>query len=244
LDDAERWFREALALNPSYGRARMGLAEVAFQRAKGSCERDDPSVDAAGLSHALEEYRAAGTATDDPGGAVAALARARVGMARIYACMGQAGIGGDSWTAAEAEAAAVISAYEAGDQLLSELAAEAHAVRALTRLPFEGDPDRATALQRAEEDLKAAVSLAKYVGRRAAYRAELARVLSMQEGKTNEAREQYEQAIFEEPDADDRARYERARDALNSEGTSRVLFTGYPRPALMSTELPAVGGFS
>jgi tetratricopeptide (TPR) repeat protein len=243
LDDAERWFGEALALSPSYGRARMGLAEVAFQRAKGTCERDDSSVDAAGLNHALEEYRATGTATDEPG-VVSALARARLGMARIYACMGQAGIGVDSWAAAEEAATAVISDYEAGDKVLRELAAEAYAVRALTRLPFEGDPDGASAWQRAEQDLKAAVDLADYVGRRAAYRAELARVLSMQEGRTDEAREQYSQAIFEEPDADDRAKYERARDALNIEGTSQVPLAVHPARALVSPQPRAVGGVS
>jgi tetratricopeptide (TPR) repeat protein len=240
LDDAERWFNEALALNPSYGRARMGLAEVAFQRAKGSCEWEDPSVDAEGLMHALDEYRAAGTATDD-GGAVSAVARARLGMARIYACMGQAGIGGDSWAAAEREATAVISAYEAGDELLRELAAEAHAVRAITRLPFEGDPEREAALQRAEQDLRAAIDLARYVGRRAAYRAELARVLALQ-GRNEDARNEYDNAINEEPDADDRDRYRQLRDALPAEGTGHRRLAIRSASTLSSPQSPAVGG--
>ncbi|CAN5850529.1 hypothetical protein BH24CHL6_BH24CHL6_12190 [soil metagenome] len=240
LDDAERWFNEALALNPSYGRARMGLAEVAFQRAKGSCEWKDPSVDAEGLMHALDEYRAAGTATDD-GEAVSAVARARLGMARIYTCMGQAGIGGDSWAAAEREATAVISAYEAGDELLRELAAEAHAVRAITRLPFEGDPEREAALQRAEQDLRDAVRLAKYVGRRAAYRAELARVLGLQ-GRNEEARNEYDRAINEEPDGDDRDRYEQLRDTLPAEGTGHRRLAIRSASTLSSPHSPAVGG--
>ena len=240
LDDAERWFNEALALNPSYGRARMGLAEVAFQRAKGSCEWEDPSVDGEGLMHALDEYRAAVAATDDDG-AVSAVARARLGMARIYACMGQAGIGGDSWAAAETEATAVISAHEAGDELLRELAAEAHAVRAITRLPFEGDPDREIALQRAEQDLRAAIDLARYVGRRAAYRAELGRVLALQ-GRHEDARNEYNNAINEEPDADDRDRYEQLRDALPAEGSGHRRFAIRSASALASPHSLAVGG--
>jgi tetratricopeptide (TPR) repeat protein len=240
LDDAERWFNEALALNPSYGRARMGLAEVAFQRAKGSCEWNDPSVDAEGLTRALDEYRAAGTATDD-GEAVSAVARAQLGMARIYACMGQAGIGGDSWAAAEREATAVISAYEADDKLLRELAAEAHAVRAITRLPFEGAPERETALQRAEQDLREAVRLAEYVGRRAAYLAELARVLGLQ-GRNEEARNEYDRAIKEEPDGDDKERYQQLRDALPTEGTGHRRLAIRSASTLSSPHSPAVGG--
>ena len=238
LDDAETWFNEALALNKSYSRARMGLAEVAFQRSKGTCERDG-SVDAAGLMHALDEYEAAGTANDQ-GDAVSVAARASLGMARIYTCMGQAGIGEGSWAAAESEATAVISAFDAGDALLRELAAEAYAVRAITRLPFVGDPDREAAFQRTEQDLRKAVALARYVGRRAAYRAQLAWVLGEQ-GRIEDARNEYNEAIREEPDADDRIRYEQERDKLSSDDTSYRRLAIASASALSSPHSPAVG---
>jgi tetratricopeptide (TPR) repeat protein len=217
LDEAERWFEDALALNSSYVRAQLGLAEVTFQRARGTCRRGDPTVDAEELRAAREQYSEAVTATDDPG-AVSVSARARLGMARVYICMSQAGIQ-SLWAEAARETSKVIAAYQAGDESLKGLAAEAYAVRAITRLPVAGTTDPCAQYELAEQDFRAAIELAPYADREAAYNAGLAWVLA-QLGRVEEARDAYQLAIHHEPDEEDRAKYQGELDTLNGNSST------------------------
>ena len=138
LPQAADWFNRALELNPDFARAKLGLAEVRFQESKGTCERGN--VEADGLREAREAYRDTLNATDQPASANVS-AKAHLGIARVDLCISQAELE-DGWAEASAEAEIVVAAYEAGDDTLRQLAAEAHAVRAISELPVSRRPGR------------------------------------------------------------------------------------------------------
>ncbi|CAN5539608.1 hypothetical protein BH23CHL6_BH23CHL6_05940 [soil metagenome] len=211
LDEAEAWFLRALDLNGSFARARLGLAEVAFQRAKGLCEVGEVNGD--GLHTASELYREAIPLTDDPASASNS-AKARLGAARVYLCISQAGLA-DRWQEAADEAAAVIAAYDAGDASLQQLTAEAHAVRAIAALPTAGAPDAAARFADAEREYRLAINLGTQPDRRAAYHAALAYVLQRL-GRIDEARREYDEAIRLAPE-EDRPVYEDQRRQLGAD---------------------------
>ena len=215
LDEARAWYQRAVELNPGFARGRLGLAEVRLQESKGTCERDwihpeRPQFDAAGLRDAVALYRDALAAPDQPASANVP-AKAHLGIARTYLCMSQAGIE-DRWADAANEAGLVIADFEAGNQALAAKAAEAHGVRAFAALPAAGDPDREGRLRSAEAEWRAAIAIPARPERLAAFHAGLADVLR-QQGRIDDARRAYDEAVLLAPEAD-RARYERLRDQL------------------------------
>jgi tetratricopeptide (TPR) repeat protein len=209
LEEAAEWYEKALVLNLGFARGRLGLAEVAFQQAKGNCERD--GMDAEGLRHAREAYRDTLSATDQPASANVT-AKAHLGIARVNLCISQAEVE-DRWREAWTEAGMVIAAYEAGDDSLRQLAAEAHGVRAIVELPTEGASDAEARFRTAEREYRQAIALGSRQDRVAAYRAGLAYVLGRL-GRVDEARQEYDEAIRLAP-ASVRPDYQRARDQLD-----------------------------
>jgi hypothetical protein len=139
-------FRTALALNPSYPRARIGLAEV--MRAGTSCapgEADDTR-----LQRAAEDYRAALASAADTDGLDPALLelKARLGLGLAHQCRTIAGLG-NHWADAETEFGRVLHLYEqeeaatVSSRQRLRLAAEARAGQALTALMTAEQPDAA-----------------------------------------------------------------------------------------------------
>jgi tetratricopeptide (TPR) repeat protein len=210
LGSAAEWYQRALKLNPDFARARLGLAEVGFQEAKGSCERGD--VDANGLHDAREAYQATLSATDQPASANVS-AKAHLGVARVDICISQAELE-DRWNEAAVEAMTVVAAFEAGDDSLRQLAAEAHGVRAICELPAVGDPNAQSRFQAAEAEYQKAIELSSRPDRLASFYAGLADVLHKL-GRDDEARQAYDKAIPLAPETI-RPRYEQLRGALDA----------------------------
>lgn len=145
LGEAADYYRLALSQNPSYTRARIGLAEAT--RAAAGCE---PGQTQAGpLNLAAEHYRHALTG-DDSDEASQALLRmqARLGLGVTYQCLTIAKLG-DHWADADAEFREVLrlhatSRLAGGDARYSlRLAAEAKAGQALAAFLTADQPDAA-----------------------------------------------------------------------------------------------------
>jgi len=223
LSQAADWYNQALKLNPDFARAKLGLAEVRFQESKGTCEKGD--VEADGLRAARESYRDTLNATDQPASANVG-AKAHLGIARVDLCISQAELE-DAWAEASAEAGMVVTAFEAGDDSLRQLAAEAHGVRAISALPGVGDPDADAKFHVAEGEYRQAIALASRPDRLAAYHAGLGYALGRL-GQLDDARREYDEAIRLAPEAA-RPGYQRARDQLDG------LDPGAPPSALQSS---------
>lgn len=134
LDVAERAYRRSLELNPEYGRAMIGLAQVELLQASRHCVQG--TADAAGLVAARDQYRAALLAKDRPPRSHVP-AKAHFGIAQVDVCLSQA-LAEDAWADAEGELTKVISEFDAGSDI-ADLAAEAHALLAVVRLPSASD---------------------------------------------------------------------------------------------------------
>ncbi|GIF75468.1 hypothetical protein [Asanoa siamensis] len=136
---AADFYRRALAANPGYVRARVGLAEA--ERVASGCG-DRPA-----LERAVDGYRAALTAGTDAGDLDPTLAalKARLGLGLAYQCLTLAG-GGDHWAAAQAAFEAVLAGYAAPPAAPRQrlpLAAEARAGQALTAYLTADKPETA-----------------------------------------------------------------------------------------------------
>jgi tetratricopeptide (TPR) repeat protein len=214
LTEAADWYDRALELNPQFARARLGLAEVRFQEAKGTCEPGD--VGAEGLRQARDAFRATLSATDQPASANVS-AKAHLSIARVDLCISQAEVE-DRWDEASAEAGMVVAAFEAGDDSLGQLAAEAHGVRAFSELPLVGDPNAEAKFRTAEAEYRQAIALGSRQDRLAAYHAGLAYVLGRL-GQLDDARREYDEAIRLAPDVA-RPGYQRARDEIGANPSS------------------------
>ncbi|MGH9275345.1 MAG: toll/interleukin-1 receptor domain-containing protein [Acidimicrobiales bacterium] len=147
-------FGEALKLNPSSVRGRLGDAEVRLLQGNGErCAAGTVVGDL--LTEAAELY--AGIDTTELN-APSAATRATLGEARALRCRSQAGLGSD-FEAAEELFRQVIT--EAGaERWLQELAASAHAELALTLAPPTGASDQAAlsaALEAALDETRLAV---------------------------------------------------------------------------------------
>jgi tetratricopeptide (TPR) repeat protein len=237
LAEAAYWFDKALVLNPGFARGRLGLAEVEFQKAKGNCERD--GVKAEGLREAREAYRDTLSATDQPASANVT-AKAHLGIARVDLCISQAEVD-DRWGEAWAEAGIVVAAFEAGDDSLRQLAAEAHGVRAISELPAAAASDAEARFQAAEREYRQAIALGSRQDRLAAYGAGLAYVLGRL-GRLDEARREYDEAIRLAPESA-RPAYQRARDQLDDpdDGARPSALRSLPDRIARLMTLPGLG---
>jgi hypothetical protein len=154
--EAERRYRHALTLNPSYHRAMIGLGESS--RAAAHCDGRRP--DAAPLQRALDAYRAALDVLGRPGHAVdqpLLEMKARLGLGLAYQCLSLAARP-DRWAQAMTELTEVVRLHRAtrltapGTRHGLRLAAEAEAGIALTAMltgRYGGYPAAAAAYRRA-----------------------------------------------------------------------------------------------
>lgn len=127
LSLAERSYDRALELDRGSLRARVGLAEVALQRAQGNCSSNMPP-DIADLATARRMYQKARTAASASG---IVWAKASLGISRIDACLVSAAIGDD-----DSEVVSVAADLEAlvktDPTIPPRIVAEAHSLRGLT----------------------------------------------------------------------------------------------------------------
>ncbi|WP_139246124.1 hypothetical protein [Geodermatophilus amargosae] len=182
LGEAERRYQLADTEEGS-GRARFGLAEVVYQRAKCGTE----SVDSVALRGAEQRYREASAADHPPEAYLEE--RIAFGLGRVYVCLGLAGIE-ERWADAERELSRVTAAFEAGESDLRELASEAYACRAIVALPAPGDPAPEQRLEQAETHARRAVEFAVNSTRRGVHFGQLGFVLG-ELGEREEARAAY-----------------------------------------------------
>jgi len=127
LDDpaaAEAAYLASLAASPGYGRALVGVAEVAYQKAIGTSGCNEEDVTADDLDTARAAYGTAAAAPIQPPLAHVAH-RATFGLARINLCATQIGFI-DGWDEARQQFADVAAEYEEGGGALIELAAESY----------------------------------------------------------------------------------------------------------------------
>lgn len=132
---AQQYYKRALRIDPAYDRAQLGLAEVLFQRAQGSCRAGSASI--VSLWSALDAYRkllaASGKSTVEGLSSKAAL-----GAGRTYLCLSEAGAT-DGWGQARRQFQIVVGNYAREHTgVLRDLAAEGYAGLALTDIVLEG----------------------------------------------------------------------------------------------------------
>ncbi len=146
LSQAADYYRLALAQNPAYTRARIGLAEAT--RAAAGCQPG--RTRAAPLDRAIDDYSAALTSADGDDLAVRAFLqmKARLGLGLTYQCLTVAGLG-NHWADADAEFREVLRLHATGRPADGDarhsllLAAEAKAGQALTAFLTADEPDAA-----------------------------------------------------------------------------------------------------
>jgi tetratricopeptide (TPR) repeat protein len=163
---ARMHYLKAVQARPGDSRALLGLAELTYHRARGSCERDG-GVDRTGLMKALDQYAAAAQATYRPPGADVE-SKAAFGRGRVHSCLSQAAIA-DHWAEAEAAFRTVIRTYESGNRRIEPLASEAWAGLGLVWLPAEGTTQPADAYRRAVDAYQEAINLSAIPARQGVF---------------------------------------------------------------------------
>lgn len=163
--EAEQNYQLALEDRPGFVRARLGLAQVAYQRATGGC--DGSGLDAKGLAVSERDYAAV---LNDPESSEVTRARATFGLGQIHSCRSQALLH-DEWAQARTTFRSVISLHtDQGNLLTRGLASEAYAGLALADSPSEGGPAQTDASRRAAEEYLQAATLALDPARAALFR--------------------------------------------------------------------------
>jgi tetratricopeptide (TPR) repeat protein len=211
LSEAQRYYTLALDVSPAYGRARLGLAELAFHRARGSCERN--RVDATGLRRALKLYQAVLRSGEQSAGADLPT-KVASGLGRTYLCLSQAEVA-NQWTEARAQLAKVIEDFNRGNQNVQELAAEAYAGLGLIYLPVGGAPSAKTQYRQAADAYQQAVRLSLDSRRQGVFLGTLAYIYSRL-GDLPRACDAYDRAVKLDPDRT--AEYQARRHRLRSCG--------------------------
>jgi hypothetical protein len=137
LGDAEVEYRYTLQVQPGYGRAYLGLAEVGYLRSVGEGGCSAGLVDVDGVRGAVALYGDAEAATvQSPLGDVAP--KVDFGLGRSLWCLSHAGAAND-WDAAEAHYQSVVDEFTAGNERIRELAAESYAGLGLLYMTREDD---------------------------------------------------------------------------------------------------------
>jgi tetratricopeptide (TPR) repeat protein len=148
LDDARAQYQAALAIDPEFGRAYVGLAEVTYLQSTGTCPRTSTSIDVQGLKSAIALYQRA-----QASGHQSAIAnidpKVHFGIGRATYCLARAGAEGYTSAEAERELQRVIDAYDPNNQRLKDWAIEAHAMTGGIALVDEDYPAAARAFSSA-----------------------------------------------------------------------------------------------
>lgn len=209
LAAAREQYAHAVLLNPDYGRARLGLAEVRFQIARGDCEAGH--VDTAGLREALEGFGEARSARVQP--SVAFLgSRAAFGAARVHACQSQALVV-DAAPQAAQEFRQVIDDYHGVNEPLRELAAESHAGLGFLALPPANAADAGAGYRAALSEYEVASTLTHRNERKAFFASMRGFVLGRLQ-EFDRAADAYTEAIRLDPVAAGEQQWEPRRQAL------------------------------
>ena len=172
LPAAEEHYARALQLEPEYARARLGAAEVLFQKARANCEQGRADVE--GLQTAVRGYQSALAARIRPALSYIEI-RTAFGLGRAYWCLSRAENGSYA-SDAERELQKVIAAYGSDNVRVNDLAAEAHFLLGLVYLPHAGDAQaEATAdYRRAAGEYRLAIERSQHREREALFYAALA----------------------------------------------------------------------
>lgn len=117
-----------------YGRAYLGLAEIAFQRSSGGCQRGRAHRE--GLEESARLYRQASQDPRRVGGANLGT-KVAFGLGRTATCLGFAGLGDDR-QGAERLLQSVVRDFDDGNRQVQELASEAHGWLGLLHWPSRG----------------------------------------------------------------------------------------------------------
>jgi len=203
---ADGYYDGALSLNPEYGRARLGKAEVTFQRARANCESG--SADPTGLSRSLDMFQSALGSRVQPAASEIAT-KVAYGSGRVLLCLSQALVA-DRWADAERQFQSVIRAFRAGNERVREMAAESYANLGLVYLPAAADPQAAPRYRKAAESYQAAVTVTHRDDRKAFF-LNMRGFTFSRLGDVAGADDAYRQAVDLEPDPVKRAEYEQAR---------------------------------
>ncbi|HEX8741501.1 MAG TPA: hypothetical protein VF712_00055 [Thermoleophilaceae bacterium] len=187
LAAADQAYRRSLTAVPGNARATFGLAEIAYQRARGRCERG--RIQPAGIRTALRRFSAAANRSSDP----TVRARARLGEAKALTCLSEAGME-DRYADAQRALDVVIEAFNRGDDRLQEEASEAHGLRGLIYLVPRLGTDRDGRLRRAASEYQTAKTLALTDQRESVLSAQRSHVLALL-GDVRSARKEYAHAM-------------------------------------------------
>jgi tetratricopeptide (TPR) repeat protein len=209
LPTAEAHFARALELEPEYARAQIGAGSVLFQRSHRGCEPDD--VDAPGLLRALELYRSAERARDQPPLADIST-KAAFGQGQALLCLSNARVA-DHWAEARVAFERVIGEYGGRNERVRNTAAEAHAGLGLVALPSAAAPDARERYERALHEYDRAAEVTLLDERRAFFHSMRGFILSRL-GEQRRALAAYDLAIRLEPDGARRNGYEEGRRAV------------------------------
>jgi tetratricopeptide (TPR) repeat protein len=197
---ARKYFERALAINPEFARAYLGLGEVQFQESLGkpeACARD--SVKAAGIHDAIKLYQHALNAKVQP-------ARSNVptwtalSLGRAYVCLSQADAG-SYWSDAERELSTVIADYEADKRnpALRDPAAEAHSNLGFVYLPGRCDPNRQDRYRAAAQEYQRAIDLSPFHTERQGFYYAMLGFIHGQLGALDQSRAAYRDAMRVDP---------------------------------------------
>jgi tetratricopeptide (TPR) repeat protein len=138
LPAAERAYATALSVQPDYARARLGAAEVLFQKARADCTAAHADID--GLLEARAAFDRAAAARLQPViGDIAV--KTAFGRGRVGLCLTQAGAD-EQWADARTSFEQVVQAYREGNPRVGELAVEAQANLGLLAIFTARDADR------------------------------------------------------------------------------------------------------
>jgi tetratricopeptide (TPR) repeat protein len=194
LDAAEAHYMHALAINPDYARAQVGLAETIYQRAHNDCAGD--AIDAEGVERARDAYRRALRAPDRPATSNVA-AKVALGIGRADLCLSLAGVE-QAWAGARQQFETVAADYESGNESIGELAAEAWSGLGLLEITTAGNDH--DALERAADDLERAIAMTSSKNRLYVWYGYLGFAMCRL-GRAPEATAAYDQAIIRAPAA-------------------------------------------
>jgi tetratricopeptide (TPR) repeat protein len=136
---AHSYYTDATSLDPSYGRAYLGLAEIDYQRGHGGCQRDFVVYDIMerNISKYNEIFQAA--SSDELSDTQDLLERAAFGRGRAELCLALATLNADRFARASDDFSFAIDRFNDGKNRLRPLAAESHANRGLSLLSQKSD---------------------------------------------------------------------------------------------------------
>jgi tetratricopeptide (TPR) repeat protein len=204
LPDAQAAFETALALDPTYARAQLGLASVLYSRAVGDLQVEN--IQPALLERAEAAYQAAGEMAAPQDANIKPKVEYALGLiATVRSYL----LDDDRLDEAERHFETVVNEYRAGNAHLGRLAADAYAGLAAVA-EKRGDVGRAVELYRQAAEEADPVPSAKadyYLG---------AGDLLLDSGMAEQARELYNEALAVGREHSDQAIVEQSRQRLES----------------------------